>query len=84
MTVCVEPLLGTRDLKLTPDSSELSKSIYYCFERIVRIGNAIPKIEGLLFPEIQIKSFMSPVHLLEPAVIILHNICQSLSSPIVM
>lgn len=68
MTVRVKPVLGTNELKLTPDSSELCRSVYYCFERIIKIGNTIPKIEGLLFPEIQIKSFMSPVQLEEPAV----------------
>ncbi|XP_015509159.2 dynein axonemal heavy chain 3 isoform X1 [Neodiprion lecontei] len=68
MTVRVEPVLGTNELKLTPDSSEICRSICYCFERIIKIGDAIPKIEGLLFPEIHVKSFMSPVQLLEPAI----------------
>ncbi|XP_048509500.1 dynein axonemal heavy chain 3 isoform X1 [Athalia rosae] len=68
MTICVEPVLGTKELKIKPDSAELCRSIHYCFERIIKIGNAIPRIEVLLFPDVKTKSFMSPIQFLEPAV----------------
>ncbi|XP_025152566.1 dynein heavy chain 3, axonemal [Harpegnathos saltator] len=52
ITVKVEPELGTTDLHCRPNIFELHTIISRCFDKILKMGTTIPKIEIILFPEL--------------------------------
>lgn len=61
VTVEMEPELGTTDLRYKPSILELHVAISRCFDKIIAVSAAIPKIETILFPELDYISYLFPV-----------------------
>ncbi|XP_029041052.2 dynein axonemal heavy chain 3-like isoform X1 [Osmia bicornis bicornis] len=59
MTITVEPELGTANLHCRPSISEVREIISRCFDKIITITTMIPKIETILFPELEKQEFLS-------------------------
>ncbi|XP_015588713.1 dynein heavy chain 3, axonemal [Cephus cinctus] len=68
MTIMVEPVLGTRELQLKPSVREMHAVISRCFDKIIKVAGKVPRIETILFPELQKKAYMFPVLREEEAV----------------
>ncbi|XP_017759468.1 PREDICTED: dynein heavy chain 3, axonemal [Eufriesea mexicana] len=69
ITVTVEPELGTDRLSCKPSILEVREIISQCFDKIIKIGTLIPKIETLLFPELEKQEFLFPVSRYEDLVL---------------
>ncbi|XP_063993893.1 dynein axonemal heavy chain 3 [Diachasmimorpha longicaudata] len=51
ITISVEPVLGTSELRLIPSIKELHDTVSRCFNKILRVGAQVPRIETIIFPE---------------------------------
>lgn len=61
MTIAVEPKMGTKELICTPSVSEMHIRLSACFDRIISVAGKVPKIETILFPELECEEFLFPV-----------------------
>lgn len=57
----VEPELGTTVLHCRPNILQLHTMISRCFDKIIKVGTTIPKIETILFPELEHAGYLFPV-----------------------
>lgn len=62
------PKLGTFLLNCKPSVLEVLVIISHCFDKILNVGTLIPKIESILFPELQKKEFLFSVSRYEESV----------------
>ncbi|KMQ95743.1 dynein heavy chain axonemal [Lasius niger] len=69
ITVKVEPELFTTKLCCRPSILELHSMISRCFDKIIKVGATIPKIETILFPELEQKSYLFPISRFEDTVL---------------
>lgn len=67
-TITVEPELGTASLHCKPSVLEVQVIISQCFDKIIDVGSKIPKIEAIIFPELEKEEFLFPVSRDEEAV----------------
>lgn len=68
ITVKVEPELGTTNLHCRPNVFELHTMISRCFDKIIKVGATIPKIETVLFPEMHQIGYLFPISRYEDTV----------------
>lgn len=68
ITVKVEPELGTMNLHCRPNIFELHTTISRCFDKIIKVGSIIPKIENILFPELGHTDCLFPISRYEDTV----------------
>ncbi|KAF3429654.1 hypothetical protein E2986_08409 [Frieseomelitta varia] len=68
ITVIVEPILGTGKLHCKPNILEVRSIISQCFDKIIGIGTMIPKIETILFPELEKQEFLFSISRYEESV----------------
>ncbi|XP_071449339.1 dynein axonemal heavy chain 3-like [Hetaerina americana] len=64
--VHIVPVLGTSELKFSPDLSEIRSFVLDCFERIISVNSEVPRVEQYLFPDLKgTELFLSCVSLEE-------------------
>ncbi|CAL7933869.1 unnamed protein product [Xylocopa violacea] len=68
ITVNVKPELGTVNLHCDPSILEVRTIISQCFDKIIKVGTLIPKIETILFPELEDQGFLFSVSRSEDSV----------------
>ncbi|XP_054015460.1 dynein axonemal heavy chain 3-like [Hylaeus anthracinus] len=61
LTIIVEPELGTPYLHCKPSIPEVRMIISQCIDKIITVATLIPKIETMLFPELEKKDFLFSV-----------------------
>lgn len=61
MTITVDLISGKGELKCQPEIVDLYYVLSKCFEEIIGVASTIPKIEVILFPEIQMKGCLFSV-----------------------
>ncbi|KZC07229.1 Dynein heavy chain 3, axonemal [Dufourea novaeangliae] len=61
LTVSIEPELGTSYLHCKPSIQEIRSIISLCIHRIIQVAGSIPRIEMLLFPELETQEYLFPV-----------------------
>ncbi|KAG5305945.1 DYH3 protein, partial [Pseudoatta argentina] len=61
ITVKVEPELGSTKLHCEPSILKLHIIISSCFDKVIEVGNMIPKIETILFPELKDVGHLFPI-----------------------
>ncbi|EZA46954.1 Dynein heavy chain 3, axonemal [Ooceraea biroi] len=61
ITVKVEAELGTTELRCKPGILQLHTTISRCFDKIIRVGCTIPRIETILFPELKRAGYLFPI-----------------------
>ncbi|XP_078041170.1 dynein heavy chain 3, axonemal [Augochlora pura] len=61
ITVIIEPELGTPFLHCKPNILEVQSMILQCIDNILRVAAYVPKIETLLFPELECRDYLFPV-----------------------
>ncbi|XP_046404632.1 dynein axonemal heavy chain 3 [Ischnura elegans] len=68
--VYVLPVLGTSELKFSPDLAEIRAFVLNCFESIISVNTHVPRVEQYLFPEFKgADLFLSHVSLEEVEVV---------------
>ncbi|XP_036144833.1 dynein heavy chain 3, axonemal isoform X1 [Monomorium pharaonis] len=73
ITVKVEPELNTTRLHCRPSVLKLHTMISQCFDKIIMVGAAIPKIEAILFPELKNVGHLFPILRFEDTVLSIIN-----------
>ncbi|XP_043257418.1 dynein axonemal heavy chain 3 [Colletes gigas] len=61
ITIIVEPEIGTPYLHCKPSISEMRTTISRCIDKIITVATIIPRIETILFPELNKKDFLFSV-----------------------
>ncbi|KAG7209677.1 hypothetical protein KM043_011323 [Ampulex compressa] len=61
VTVRVVPEIGTSVLRCQPNVLELLTTFSRCFDKILGLAATVPKIESILFPELQRREFLFPI-----------------------
>ncbi|XP_017878877.2 dynein heavy chain 3, axonemal [Ceratina calcarata] len=69
VTVIVEPELGTSNLYCRPTIFEVREIISNCVDNILHVGMEIPKIEVILFPELEMQQCLFHVSRYEESVL---------------
>lgn len=62
MTVTVQTIRKNNELQCHPTVLEMRNVLSACFDTIINVASGIPSIENILFPEIQKKNYLFPVH----------------------
>lgn len=68
ITVKVEPELGTTELRCKPNILELHTIVSRCFDKIIKVAATIPKIQTILFPELDQVGRLFPISRYEDTV----------------
>ncbi|XP_076243948.1 dynein heavy chain 3, axonemal [Calliopsis andreniformis] len=69
ITVTVEADPVTAQLKCKPSIPEMRLIFSQCFDKILNVASVIPRIENILFPELETREFLFPVSRYEPEVL---------------
>lgn len=81
ITISVEPIPGTPELRLKPSISDLHSTISRCFDKILKVGSRVPKIESILFPEFSEAGYIFPVSRSESSVsAIINQVLETIKS----
>ncbi|XP_020300595.1 dynein heavy chain 3, axonemal isoform X2 [Pseudomyrmex gracilis] len=64
----VEPRFGTTELCITPNVLELHTMISRCFDKIIAVSANIPKIDSILFPELEHMGYLFSISRFEDEV----------------
>ncbi|XP_076653327.1 dynein heavy chain 3, axonemal [Halictus rubicundus] len=58
LTIIIEPELGTPYLRCKPSIAEVRTMMSRCIENIISVATYIPRIETILFPELQCRDYL--------------------------